>query len=119
MITSAFYLGRYSAPKTTTDKSVEETKNTHTETTTIKQPDGTVKTVTVTDTSKQVSKDTKTSVAPNVSKVNVSLLSGYDYAYTSRPVYGVSISKEVIGPVTAGVFGLSNGIVGVSVGVNF
>lgn len=35
------------------------------------------------------------------------------------PVYGLQVSKEVLGPVTAGVWGLNNGTIGVSVGLNF
>lgn len=33
--------------------------------------------------------------------------------------YGVSATKELIGPVTVGAFGLTSGVVGASIGINF
>lgn len=36
-----------------------------------------------------------------------------------KPVYGASASMEVFGPATAGVFALTNGTFGFSIGLNF
>ena len=35
------------------------------------------------------------------------------------PLYGISANKEFIGPITIGAFGLTNGTIGLSIGVNF
>jgi hypothetical protein len=34
-------------------------------------------------------------------------------------MYGISVHREFIGPITLGAFGLTNGTVGLSIGVNF
>ncbi len=36
-----------------------------------------------------------------------------------KPIYGASANMEVFGPVTAGVFGLTNGVIGINLGINF
>lgn len=35
------------------------------------------------------------------------------------PVYGAAVSKDVLGPINVGVFGLTDGTAGVSVGISF
>jgi hypothetical protein len=52
------------------------------------------------------------------SKVTISALGGYDVTRNS-PVYGLSCSKPILGPLTVGVFGLSNMTFGASVGLTF
>jgi hypothetical protein len=49
---------------------------------------------------------------------NVSIMAGAGLPYTN-PVFGASIQKRFIGPVTLGVWGLSNKTGGVSIGLNF
>lgn len=55
------------------------------------------------------------------SKYNISALAGYDLSHprSLTPLYGVSVTKQVLGPITVGAFGLTNGVLGVSLGVNF
>ena len=53
------------------------------------------------------------------SKFNVSALADVDLTSAFKPSYGISIEREVIGPITAGVYGLTNGVIGISIGVNF
>ena len=129
-----FAAGRYSAllvaktvESSATVKQEEKDKNLHinTTTTTVKAPDGTVKTITTTDTtsvsktiSQQESITMKEQVAVKRNAVNVSALIAYQY-YQKKPTYGVFVSKEVIGPITTGLFGLTNGTVGLSIGINF
>lgn len=139
LILVAFAGGRYSNrgvsvtsdSTTKTDLIVNQDKNTHTVTTTIqeKQPTGAVKTVTtvdtVTDTKTTAQKDTdktkvETITPAKTSLINVSALVANDFSRGLLvPTYGVSVNKELIGPITLGAFGLTSGIVGVSIGLNF
>lgn len=133
---AAFAFGRYSAQQTpaktevvTTD--VKENQNVDdkkkTTTTETKKPDGTVTTVTTVDedtttkTNETEDSITKTQVTPpKASKLNVSVLGANDFSRgLLAPAYGLSVSKEVLGPVTVGVFGMMNGVVGISVGLDF
>lgn len=133
LIATAFASGRYSVTQSHTksieiNSEVNRDKNIHTQTTTVttKSPDGAVKTVTSTDTTstistvkKEISKEVD-QTAGKRSMLNVSLLAAYNFQSPSEKlVYGLSVSKEVLGPITAGVFGLSNGTIGLSIGLNF
>lgn len=131
LILVAFAAGRASVMKDTTksttiDQEEQKSKNTHTQTTTttIKAPNGEVKTVTTTDTVSNTEITKKEVVTKNeqvVSKnktLNVSALISVSNIM-DRPNYGISVSKEVMGPITAGVWGLNNGMLGLSVGINF
>ncbi len=86
---------------------------------TVKEPNGAVDTtITTTDHTSQI--DTKTNtVVQAAPKWNVSGLVANDFRSVLKPVYGASVSKEVLGPITIGLWGLSSATVGVSVGVNF
>jgi len=88
---------------------------------TIKEASGVVDTtVTTTDNSTQVKTDTNTAIVTKSPTLNISGLVANDFSRgILQPVYGASVSKQVMGPVTAGVFGLSNGIIGLSIGLNF
>lgn len=123
----AFAVGRYSVPESgikTTEVKVDEEKDkqVHKVVTTVKSPDGTVKTVVTVDSDTQTSKKqdstTNQSTVAKRSTLNVALLGGYN---TKSPsvTYGLSVSKELIGPATLGVYGLSNGIIGLSIGLDF
>lgn len=134
----AFAIGRYSAggssTKSTEDKKTTDTKqvdtNTHSQTTTTvtEDPNGTKKTTTVvtTDTTTK-SKDTevitdRTTQSTTPTKrntINISALVGVDISKGFIPSYGISASKEFIGPITIGAFGLTSGTVGLSLGLNF
>lgn len=139
-----FILGRYSAQapevKTTVDsienikKDLNQNTQTHQVSVSEKTPDGTTKITTTTDTStvKKVdtikAETTKTVtdvIPPKVNTVNVSFLVGLDIS-RQTPVYGVSLTKQVLGPITIGAFGLNsspiglpNSTIGLSIGVNF
>jgi len=81
---------------------------------------GTDTTITTTDHTQKVETDTKTQVVLKSPTINVSGLVANDFSHGGiLPLYGVSVSKEFIGPVTLGLFGLTNGILGLSVGINF
>lgn len=137
ILATAFAAGRYSVSgaivktteQTTTDTTKQVDKDTHKNTTTVTEEDGTGKkkttTVVTEDTTTrsktdEVIKDDKSSVTTPVKRntLNVSALASVDIK-NFVPVYGLSITKEVLGPVTVGAFGLTSGVVGVSLGLNF
>lgn len=139
VVAGAFASGRYSVQKPTIQSTTtiteaaktNENMNTHTKTTITetKQPNGTDTTTTVID---QVANDTKqstddisskasfTSTPPKTSTLNISVLGANDFSKgLIAPTYGVSVTKQVWGPLSIGGFGLMNGVVGVSVGLSF
>jgi len=128
---AAFAGGRYSMRQPAVTATVKEkeqkqvAKEVHTQTTTTvtKLPTGEVKTTTTTDTvaNTQITKktDTESKISVNLQKnLNISALAGINIP-DKTPIYGVSVSKEIVGPFTAGVFGLNNGTAGISIGLNF
>ena len=136
----SFGLGRYSvAIQPTIKTEIQEAKkedkkddtDTHVRTVTVivKAKDGSQKTTITQDTVKdekevdltQAVKDIQQTVTPPVrSKINVSLLAAFDVTGQKDGLaYGASINKEIAGPITVGVFGLDNGIGGISIGINF
>lgn len=111
-------LGYYLAYKVYGQAKTETSETDHTKTTiiTISDPKGNTKTVTTIDEKK--TKET-IAVAPKT-KTNISILGANDFSQRLiKPLYGVSVTRELIGPVTIGVFGLTNGTVGLSLGLNF
>ncbi len=116
-----FQVARQLYYKQVTKTESQQTNTTHTVIKTIKDKAGREKTVT-----EIVSKiDTKTDTIiskplESGRKTNISALVGNDFSKSlPKPIYGVSFSREFIGPVTIGAFGFNNGLLGVSVGLNF
>lgn len=139
-LAAAFALGRYTAPVkiqevTKTDEKQTEKKNIetdkHKETTVVEEvkPDGTKVTTTKTvedatkhlqdDKSKDKSTESEKVVTKETSKLNISALAGSKISTQPELIYGGSISRNLIGPVTTGLWGLSNGTAGVSIGLTF
>lgn len=135
---ASFSIGRYSArsadvkltEEVKTNSQTNETKNTHTKTTITetKQPDGADTKVTVIDQVKDdvIAKkdDSVTGIQKTVtskgSTLNISILGANDFSRGLLvPTYGISVTKEVLGPITVGAFGLMNGVIGVSIGLDF
>lgn len=128
-ILTSFAAGRWMAPTSIkTDKETSATKDTDkhkvTVITVIEHPDGTKesKTTEVEDTSSTASKNTSDTkdVERSTSKVTISALGGI--SLLSDPlvtVFGVSVTKPILGPITAGVWGLSNKTFGASLGLTF
>jgi len=143
----SFALGRYTVPekkieekKTTEDKTKDVTKEKkqkkHKKTHIVKEektaPDGSKTVVTIIDhdTKTDTSSDSKTAIEGHKttedkvitvrgdSKVTLSALGGIDIL-SGKPIYGASLTKPVLGPLTLGIFGLSNGSVGASIGFTF
>lgn len=135
-IAVAFAFGRYTTPvKIVTEvKTVEVEKKTvekdkHTETTTVEttKPDGTkeVRTHTITDTSitkKEVDTrrtDNTTTSTRGGSATAISGLSGVDFTQTPKIIYGAHVTKQVLGPISIGIWGLTNSTAGASIGLSF
>lgn len=140
----AFAAGRYLAPeKIKIEKQIVEVekkssnkdaeKNTRKTTTVTKTtyPDGRVeeRTVVVEETDRKSSSTTVsegsktenevTEVTHSSSRVTISALAGAPTSSLQLPVYGVAISKPVLGPITVGAWGLSSGVIGASLGLTF
>lgn len=142
-----FAVGRYTASvkikessseakktDTTITKNVDLTKNTHTETTQTERvlPDGTKETTikivkddslgkSIDTHADKKSTDTKAedkTIERGQDKVNISLLGGYDFTNT-KTVYGMSVVKPILGPISCGLWGLNNATVGASIGLSF
>lgn len=90
-----------------------------------KKPDGTdvIQTVTKEDTATDTKSDLKgqsdsTKTVEYSKGLSVGALVGLGLS-SGLPVYGAYLNKQVLGPIQAGAFGLSNGTVGLSLGVQF
>lgn len=118
-------LDRYlSPPLVKTQETSKETTKNNIETVikVVRQANGTEEsTTTIIDHTVSKVADSKVTEAPAPRKnLNVSALVGNDFSRgVFKVVYGVSVSKEVLGPVTVGIYGLTSGTVGVSIGLNF
>lgn len=147
VILTAFAFGRYSAPekikivKETAevdnkkkDSETDVNKTTNKKTTIVEEvkPDGTTKKTTEivegTETNKQktvsedsqsikTSKETK-EIIKDTGRLNLGLLAGA--AVTDRKlIYGAYLSRNVLGPITLGVWGFNNATFGASIGLSF
>lgn len=77
----------------------------------------------VSDQTKDSNKNTETTTETvrGDSKVTVSFMLGVDFfrGPSVTPVYGLSVYKPVLGPFGIGLYGLTNNIFGVNIGVSF
>lgn len=125
----------------TVEKKVTDTKtktdidqHKKTEIVTIRHPDGTVETHTIITDDRQIAKGTDTKTKEETSKssdtkkevvrssdpVTIALLAGTKLPLgpLSQPVYGVCVSKPVLGPIAVGVWGMNDRTVGLSLGIS-
>lgn len=136
----SFAFGRYLAPekvrtevKVVIQEKVVYTQS-HAKTTIQKNKDGSSTTVIVTETNTKdktntASTDTTKETTTRGKLVNVSLLAGTNFAISNPsdvlvstnviPMYGLSVTVPVFGPVTFTGFGFSNLIFGGGVGISF
>lgn len=124
----SFAFGRYSVKsvdtKTTEIKQENKDVRTVTHTTVIEQPNGVKKTIIISNTEDRSKSFTDTKVLANTNKrsmLNISLIAGTMLGpEAARNMdYGLSINKEMFGPVTLGAYGMKSGAFGLSIGVNF
>lgn len=137
VLATTFAAGRYSVPsqskkivETTTEAKKDiEIKAVHTKKTVVetKKPDGTITFITTVD---QTVGDTKTETdakkeilqetTKDIRKTfNISVIGANDFSRSPALTYGLSVSKEVLAPITIGAFGLRNGVIGLSIGLDF
>jgi len=142
----AFAVGRYSVPqkikvvtktveveKKTDATKTDEKKNVVVVVHEIRRPNGTIdKTTTTTVSDQRNSTHTSTDnkldasttdkeITAQSSKITISLLGGDNVGSgtISPPVFGVSITRPILGPITVGVWGLNNATFGASIGLTF
>lgn len=133
-LATAFAFGRYSNQAPTVKTEINKNTDTNTKTATDKKKvtvitkdrDGKETTViteedkTIVDKNKNISETiSQTIIPPKRNIINISALAGMDTLNSFRPVYGISANKEFIGPITIGAYGLTNGVLGISIGLNF
>lgn len=90
-----------------------------TKTVVTKRPDGTTRTETSVTESTGTKRKTEQKETEVVRKNHVQALIGTSVKDFGVPVYGLSYQREVFSQVSVGAFGLTNGTVGVSLGVSF
>lgn len=131
---SVFAAGRFSAPekiktvtieiekKTTT---ADTTKEVHRKITTIERPDGTRETIVTEDTTSENKSSTTDDKSLTSSKeitkgsnTTILALVGVDFS-TPGIMYGASISRPVLGPISIGVWALTNKTAGLGIGLAF
>lgn len=126
-------IGRYTAPETIHVETKIETqivKEEHVRTITVikDSPDGTKETTITQEDDTTTHSDTESDIVKDViinhDYLNISILAGaqphlFQGASLGPIVYGASITRKVLGPITAGAWALSDASVGVSLGFNF
>lgn len=129
-------IGRYSVKpeiKTVTQTQVQTDKKEETDVHTVvkvvrvKDPAGVITTTTTTtDSTTRTDSTTESNAKSTVEttpqarkRFNVSAIGYFNPWAPGAPSYGIGIQREVIGPVTVGLFTLTNGTIGLSVGLNF
>lgn len=141
---TSFAVGRWSAPdkiktvvqtvtieKKTDDKTQNEQDHKRYVTVETVAPNGTkIKTTTITDDKGIISSDKSTDntdltqtkskeVDKSSSKITMQFLGGLQITAPGVPIYGVSVSRPILGPITVGFFGMSNKVGGLSIGLTF
>ena len=129
IIVVTFYAGKHSAPTKVETKvvTVEVEKAKVVEKKVIVEKvnkDGSKTTVTTIDTNTEKE---RSSAASNISSkenkkspLNVSVMGGLDISDPANGfIVGAHVTKQLLGPISFGLFGLTNGTAGVSVGFSF
>lgn len=127
LFAAGYGTGRLMVPPKIVEKVVEkevEKKNDNVVTTVTetKKPDGSTTKVTQTvDKSTEVMTDDKnTSIAITNAQPQYKVSAGIGYDFKNyRPQYMIEAEKKFIGPISIGVFGVTSGVVGLSLGVTF
>lgn len=123
----AFGAGRWLSPEKVVTKTVTvevEKTNTKQDSVVIKvtKPDGTITetttTKTETETVTNTNNKTESIVQGKKSSLNLSALAGINVINPSGGIiFGGHISKPILGPISIGIFGMSDGRAGLSVGI--
>lgn len=119
-----FLLGRYLVPYkkvTTVTKDTNVRTITKVVTVTVREPSGATTTTQTTTTTKDKDVDQRqntTEVSSRDAGVVVSLKVATNVPHLGV-VYGVGVDKDILGPLSIGVYGFTNGMVGASIGLRF
>lgn len=112
--------GRYLQPaKVVTKTEVVVHDHIHTVTITISKPDGTKTTTTTTDNNSVIDDKTSTVITNSKPQWKVAGLAGLNISNLSSPIYGAQIERRIIGPISVGVWGLTNSSGGISLSLEF
>lgn len=120
----AFAFGKYSAHPGTKTVDVVHYKTkiqTHTVTVVVTKPNGTHQSTTTTDQTQYAdthSKSDVTVIKATNSSIKISALAGIDFSQR-KIAYGAEVSKQILGPISVGAWGLTDGVIGVSIGISF
>ena len=124
-LVAVFAFGRYSVKpqdvKTKENTEITKEVKKRVEIVKVKNPDGTETTSTVIteDTNTDIKKIVESEVSTKPSKkINISLMAE-SRLNEYKPEYGLSVSKEILGPITAGLYAKTSGTVGITLGINF
>jgi len=114
-----FYLGKITTkPQIVTKTEVVTKEVEHKKIIVVKEPSGKETTTITDDTTTSTDATSATISKPIILKrLNISGLVGTSFK-EFKPVYGLVITKDIIGPISVGVFGFSDRA-GISVGVSF
>lgn len=123
----AFCFGRYTASfkqvQEVETKKQDQVVQVHRTVIRVKNPGGSSTTTETTDSITRSHIDESSSHIETTVPKSKTNVSGLVYVNVPKrelvPAYGISVSRELIGPITVGAFGLTNGTIGVSLGVNF
>lgn len=118
-IAVSYSVGRYLQPEKVVVKEVEVIKrDVKTVVKTIKQPDGTIIRERTTEDKTQTNKSNETVVTNQGSKVRINAIAGWSFEH-KKEIYGLMVQKDILGPISVGVFGMSDKTIGVTVGISF
>lgn len=139
VVATSFAAGRYTVPEKVrvetkvveVEKKVKDTEKNKSKKTVIvkkEKPDGEKEVTTtitentnsssVTATDKKTDSDSTSEKTRAASKLTIAPMIGFN-VQTGQPVWGASVSRDLFGPVNMGLWGLSNGTCGVSIGISF
>ncbi len=113
----SFYVGTQFASADTTSKTdIKKVENKDTTVVEVVKPDGSKTTTTKIIYVGRTDSTNTSQTKHNQPSVNIHALAGL--SFTGQPAYGAHISKRIIGPISLGVFAVSSGVAGLSLGVS-
>ncbi len=120
LIGIGYGIGRYIQPaKIVTKTEIVVKEHVHTVTVTVTKPDGTKTTTTTQDDDKSTKDKSSTVTTQDKPSWKVAGLAGLSLNSLTTPVYGGQIERRIIGPVSVGVWGLTNSTGGVLLSIEF
>ena len=120
LIAIGYGFGRYVTPAKIVTKTLTVTQeHIHTVTVIVTKPDGTKTQTTTQDNNSVISSATSTVITNDKPQWKVAAMTGLNIHSLSVPVYGGQVERRIIGPISAGIWGLNNGTGGVQLSLEF